>query len=117
MASNKEISISSDDLSKEGYSALAVKTPDNKLDASRLDTEAAREEVTKLAKALTDKSSTIQNVTAADLSVLLEEAQNTAQQAVTAADGGTIPEKQKSEIPAEIKSAADTARLQVKKTF
>jgi hypothetical protein len=117
MASNKEISISSDDLSKEGYSALAVKTPDNKLDASRLDTEAAREEVTKLAKALTDKSSTIQNVTAADLSALLEEAQNTAQQAVTVADGGTIPEKQKSEIPADIKTAADTARLQVKNTF
>jgi hypothetical protein len=117
MASNKEISISSDDLSKEGYSALAVKTPDNKLDASRLDTEAAREEVTKLAKALTDKSSTIQNVTAADLSALLEEAQNTAQQAAATTAASTIPEKQKSEIPADIKTAADTARLQVKKTF
>jgi hypothetical protein len=113
MASNKEISISSDDLSKEGYSALAVKTPDNKLDASRLDTEAAREEVSKLAKALTDKSSTIQNVTAADLSALLEEAQNTAQQALAAADGGTI----QSEIPAEIKSAADATRTKINTVF
>ena len=55
MADSKEIYINASDLSKEGYSSLAVKSGDGKLDASKLDTPAAREEVAKLAKAIDEQ--------------------------------------------------------------
>lgn len=120
MAANKEISISSDDLSKEGYSALAVKTPDNKLDASRLDTEAAREEAKKLAEALKDKKSTIQWVTADDLHALLQEAEASEGEEAESTWGTESKDdaaEKESKIPADIKSAADAARAQIRSTF
>lgn len=113
----KEIQISSDDLSREGYSNLATKTPDNKLNASRIDTEASRAELEKLKKALAEKTSSIQGVTEADLTALLEETQDQEDPASTEEDPNPKQVSEKSNVPANIKSLANVARAQVKATF
>ncbi|MFZ2255220.1 MAG: hypothetical protein WAW59_05810 [Patescibacteria group bacterium] len=105
-----EFNINSDELSREGYSNLATKTPDNKLDASRLDTPAAIEEARKLKDALDAKTSAIQGITSSDLDQLLREAEKSN-------DSSQEESAQSVDVPSSVRASADAARSQVKSVF
>ncbi len=124
----KEVPINSDKLSYEGYSNLAAKSPDNKLDASRIDTPAARQELQRLKTAIEDKTSKIEWVTSAELSQLLDEvSKGESDQAGQRdwwvwEDADSWGERdwwndKESKIPADIKKAADKVRISINSKF